>query len=113
MGRRQPGRLLLVVDAPDPNLSEREAAALAVLVAFGTPMGGNSLAGRMCNAGRSTRPAAAHQAGAALARKGLATKGNYPFPDSAMKYEATNAGREWIARHQATAIRETEGETSE
>ena len=87
--------------ASELKLSDREIAALAVLARMVGPISGRSLAARMCEAGRPTSPAAAHQAGAALARKGLAVKDNWPLPDSSMKYEATNAGQAWIARYQA------------
>jgi hypothetical protein len=60
---------------PEPGLSARELAALAALARQNAPTTGYVLAARMRTAGRDISPAAAHQAGAALTRKGLAIKG--------------------------------------
>lgn len=84
--------------APEPSLSEREIAALAVLGRHGKEMAGNLLGSLMCAAGRQTTASAAHQAGAGLTRKGLTIKGTQPGHDR-VQYEATNAGCEWIARY--------------
>jgi hypothetical protein len=85
---------------PQPKLSEREIAALAALASRDTAITGNVLAGRMKKAGRATTTAAAHQAGAALARKGLAIKGQLgDDPYSRVRYELTNKGREWITAY--------------
>jgi hypothetical protein len=86
---------------PEPALSARDIAALAALAEDGTPMQGSRLASKMRAAGRDTSPAAAHQAGASLARKKLAIK-NIPDPGLHVQYEVTNAGREWITRYQST-----------
>jgi hypothetical protein len=82
-------------------LGEREIAALAAIVGRDTAVTGHVLAGRMREAGRATTTAAAHQAGAALARKGLAIKGQ-PGDDlhEYVRYEITNQGREWLASYQ-------------
>lgn len=85
---------------PEPRLSERERAALAALAADGTPMIGPCLAGAMSAAGRETTNSAAHQAGAGLARKGLAIKGHRPGSDL-IRYEVTNSGRDWLDRFRA------------
>jgi hypothetical protein len=89
---------------PDPSLSAREIAALAALASNDEPATGGSLAARMRRAGRSASPAAAHQAGAALARKGLAVKA-VPVRGDYVRYEATNQGREWVARYRAAGGR--------
>ena len=85
---------------PEPNLSEREIAALVALAPLAMPATGDYLASLMCDAGRDTSPAAAHQAGTALTRKGLATKGRLPGGAS-IRYEATSAGRDWIPGYRA------------
>ena len=86
--------------APEPALSEREVAALSALAEYDAPMQGGNLASKMRAAGRETSSAAAHQAGASLARKGLAIKG---IPDVGLhvQYEITNQGREWVARYRS------------
>jgi hypothetical protein len=78
-------------------LTEREVAALAALGTLASPATGNKLASTMRLAGRATSPAAAHQAGAALAREGLAVKGTLYGTAGAVGYEITSTGREWIA----------------
>lgn len=88
------------VCAPEPPLSERELAALTVLAGMSSPVGGERLANRMQAAGRETTPAAAHQAGAALARKRLAAKGR----DSCtlrVRYEITRTGLAWLSSYRA------------
>ena len=86
---------------PEPGLSAREIAALAALAEQDSPATGHGLAARMQMAGRPTTTAAAHQAGAALARKGLAIKGQPDGdPHAHVRYEITCRGRDWIASYQ-------------
>jgi hypothetical protein len=82
---------------PQPALSEREFRALLALDGMDVATG-DGLASKMRAAGRETSRAAAHQAGAALARKGLVLKGHLAAGDY-VRYEITNAGREWIAQY--------------
>lgn len=83
-------------EMPAPLLSAREVAALTALASQGRPVSGKVLAVRMQDGGRETSPAAAHQAAAALTRKGLAIKVQ-PYDHLLVRYEITNRGREWIA----------------
>jgi hypothetical protein len=77
-------------------LSERETAAFLALADHGVPVTGGGLGRFMGAGGRETSTAAAHQAGAALARKGLAIKGN-PDRHGLIRYEITNDGRKLAA----------------
>jgi Domain of unknown function (DUF4314) len=76
-------------------LSEREAAALSALADAPNSVNGDGLARRMRAGGRVTSTAAAHQAGAALARKGLAVKAQDTFTLIVM-YEIAEAGRDLV-----------------
>jgi hypothetical protein len=73
-------------------LSDREAAALVALAQAGYAVMGLGLARQMRSLGRATSVAAAHQAGAALARKGLAIKAT-PVNSDYVRYEINNQGR--------------------
>lgn len=73
-------------------LSDRATAALLALADAENPVGGDALARRMSAAGRVTTVAAAHQAGADLARKGLAVKRQDEYTLRVM-YEINSAGR--------------------
>jgi transposase len=73
-------------------LSEREAAALLALAALNLPMTGPDLALNMRTLGRNTSTAAAHQAGVALARKGLVFKSDADRHNP-VRYRITEQGR--------------------
>ena len=77
-------------------LSDRQHAALLALDGLGAPVGGGSLAARMCASGRETSTAAAHQAANGLVNKRLAIKG-HPA-GVGIRYEITNEGRRLAAQ---------------
>lgn len=81
-------------------LSERQTAALCALAKIDGPATGRDLACAMSAYWRPTSVAAAHQAGAGLAHKGLAQKGNRT-EEGHIRYEITDLGRQIIAGEQA------------
>ena len=92
-------------------LSEGEISALRVLASRDGPVTGPALAAGMTKAGQRTTAAAAHSAGAALARKGLAVKGQPSGdPGALVRYEITNRGRERAARHEQAELSPDEAE---
>jgi hypothetical protein len=81
-------------------LSERQITALAALDRLIAPATGRWLAVTMCEDGRDTSPAAAHQAGAYLTRAGLADKISVGYGSGApVAYEITGLGRQWLGEY--------------
>ncbi|HEY5397851.1 MAG TPA: hypothetical protein VIL16_20885 [Trebonia sp.] len=82
-------------------LSPRQEAALLALLDLGVQAEGTALATQMCNNGRQTSIAAAHQAANALDIKGLAVK--LRVTGRPVRYEITDAGRALAERVRGTA----------
>lgn len=83
-------------------LSDRQRAALLALPDDGTPIGGITLAVRMCQGGRETSAAGAHQAANGLDGKELAVK-YYPAGATHIRYKLTDKGRELAAQIRGAA----------